>query len=101
MGTTRIGETDDGTSVADPWSRVWGVDGLVVGGNGTIPTANTMNPTLTSVAVAVRGARKAAEHSRHPDPLPSARLRLRAERRQPPRFRRADAVSPASDAVAG
>ena len=27
MGTTRIGETDDGTSVADPWSRVWGVDG--------------------------------------------------------------------------
>ncbi|MET0812351.1 MAG: GMC oxidoreductase [Microbacterium sp.] len=61
MGTTRIGETDDGTSVADPWSRVWGVDGLVVGGNGVIPTANTMNPTLTSVAVAVRGARKAAE----------------------------------------
>ena len=61
MGTTRIGETDDGTSVADPWSRVWGVEGLLVGGNGTIPTANTMNPTLTSVAVAVRGARKAAE----------------------------------------
>ncbi|SDG59997.1 GMC oxidoreductase [Microbacterium pygmaeum] len=61
MGTTRIGETDDGTSVADPWSRVWGVDGLVVGGNGVIPTANTMNPTLMSVAVAVRGARKAAE----------------------------------------
>ncbi|HEX5730084.1 GMC oxidoreductase [Microbacterium sp.] len=61
MGTMRIGETDDGTSVADPWSRVWGVDGLVVGGNGTIPTANAMNPTLMSVAVAVRGARKAAE----------------------------------------
>lgn len=61
MGTTRIGETDDGTSVADPWSRVWGVDGLVVGGNGTIPTANAMNPTLMSVAVAVRGARKAVE----------------------------------------
>ncbi|MET0672058.1 MAG: GMC oxidoreductase [Microbacterium pygmaeum] len=61
MGTTRIGETDDGTSVADPWSRVWGVDALVVGGNGVIPTANTMNPTLMSVAIAVRGARKAAE----------------------------------------
>lgn len=61
MGTTRIGETDDGTSVADPWSRVWGVDALIVGGNGTIPTANTMNPTLTSVAIAVRGARAAAE----------------------------------------
>jgi len=61
MGTMRMGETDDGTSVADPWSRVWGVDGLLVGGNALIPTANTMNPTLTSVAIAVRGARKAAE----------------------------------------
>ncbi|MCR2808556.1 MULTISPECIES: GMC oxidoreductase [unclassified Microbacterium] len=61
MGTMRIGEADDGTSVADPWSRVWGVDGLIVGGNGVIPTANAMNPTLMSVAVAVRGARKAAE----------------------------------------
>ena len=61
MGTMRIGETDDGTSVADPWSRVWGVEGLIVGGNGVIPTANAMNPTLMSVAVAVRGARKAAE----------------------------------------
>jgi len=57
MGTTRIGADDDGTSVADPYSRVWGVDGLYVGGNGTIPTANTMNPTLTSVAIAARGAR--------------------------------------------
>ena len=61
MGTYRVGDSDDGTSVADPWSRVWGVDGLVVGGNGTIPTANTMNPTLTSVAIAVRGARKLVE----------------------------------------
>jgi pyranose oxidase len=61
MGTTRIGPADDGTSVADPWSRVWGVEGLVVGGNGVIPTANAMNPTLMSVAVAVRGARKAVE----------------------------------------
>ena len=70
MGTTRIGETDDGTSVADPWSRVWGVEGLVVGGNGTIPTANTMNPTLTSVAIAVRGARKAAEALTDAEPSP-------------------------------
>jgi pyranose oxidase len=61
MGTMRIGETDDGTSVADPWSRVWGVSNLVVGGNATIPTANAMNPTLMSVAIAVRGARKAIE----------------------------------------
>jgi len=61
MGTMRMGESDDGTSVADPYSRVWGYENLVVGGNGLIPTANTMNPTLTSVALAVRGARQLAD----------------------------------------
>lgn len=61
MGTTRIGQDDDGTSVADSYSRVWGVDGLFVGGNGTIPTANAMNPTLMSVAIAARGARMLVE----------------------------------------
>jgi pyranose oxidase len=60
MGTMRAGVEDDGTSVADPYSRVWGVENLVVGGNALIPTANTMNPTLTSVAIAVRGARRIA-----------------------------------------
>jgi choline dehydrogenase-like flavoprotein len=61
QGTMRMGQADDGTSVADPWSRVWGFDNLVVGGNALIPTATTMNPTLMSVAIAVRGARKVAE----------------------------------------
>ena len=60
MGTMRAGAADDGTSVADPYSRVWGFDNLLVAGNALIPTANTMNPTLTSVAIAVRGARNAA-----------------------------------------
>ncbi|KSU54605.1 GMC oxidoreductase [Microbacterium enclense] len=60
MGTMRMG-TDPAVSVADPYSRVWGFDNLVVGGNALIPTANTMNPTLTSVAIAVRGARHLAE----------------------------------------
>lgn len=56
QGTMRIGEADDGTSVADPYSRVWGYENLFVGGNALIPTATTMNPTLMAVALAVRGA---------------------------------------------
>jgi choline dehydrogenase-like flavoprotein len=60
MGTFRMGRADDGTSVCDPDSRVWGVPGLVLAGNGLIPTANSCNPTLTSVALAVRGARALA-----------------------------------------
>ena len=61
QGTMRMGETDDGTSVADPYSRVWAFDNLVVGGNALIPTATSMNPTLMSVAIAVRGARHLAQ----------------------------------------
>ena len=58
MGTHRIGAQDDGTSVCDPDSRVWGYENLFLGGNGCIPTPNTMNPTLTSIAIAVLGAKK-------------------------------------------
>jgi pyranose oxidase len=61
QGTMRMGPADDGTSVADPFSRVWGFDNLFVGGNALIPTPTTMNPTLMSVALAVRGARALAE----------------------------------------
>ncbi|MFD5214290.1 GMC oxidoreductase [Microbacterium sp. NPDC058345] len=60
MGTMRAG-VDSETSVADPYSRVWGFENLIVGGNGLIPTANTMNPTLMSVAIAVRAARALSE----------------------------------------
>ncbi len=60
QGTVRMGETDDGTSVCDPWSRVWGTPGLYVAGNGVIPTATASNPTVLSVALAVRAARNAA-----------------------------------------
>lgn len=60
QGTVRMGVVDDGTSVCDPSSRVWGVQGLRVAGNGVIPTATACNPTLTSVALAVGGARALA-----------------------------------------
>ncbi|WP_332759475.1 GMC family oxidoreductase [Pseudarthrobacter sp.] len=60
QGTTRMGATDDGESVCSPDSQVWEVPGLFVAGNGVIPTSTACNPTLTSVALAVRGARRIA-----------------------------------------
>jgi choline dehydrogenase-like flavoprotein len=60
QGTTRMGTADDGTSVCGPNSEVWGVSGLYVAGNNVIPTPMACNPTLTSVALAINGARDIA-----------------------------------------
>jgi len=60
-GTTRIG-TDPETSVADPSSRVHGFKNLWVGGNGCIPDSTGCNPTLTSVAIALKGADTLVEY---------------------------------------
>lgn len=62
QGTVRMGEIEDGASVCGPDSEVWDAPGVFVAGNGVIPTATACNPTLTGVALAVRGARRIAEH---------------------------------------
>jgi pyranose oxidase len=60
-GTTRMGTENDGESVCDTFSQVWGFDNLFIGGNGVIPIATASNPTLVSVALAVRSAERIVE----------------------------------------
>lgn len=70
MGSCRMGVADDGTSVADPDGRVWGVENLYLATNGLIPTALAVNPTLTATALGIRTADRIAatpDDRREPD----------------------------------
>jgi hypothetical protein len=58
QGTTRMGNMDDGRSVCNSYCQLWGTSNLFVGGNGVIPTATASNPTLSSVALAIRACTK-------------------------------------------
>jgi choline dehydrogenase-like flavoprotein len=56
MGTVRMGMTEDGTSICDRYSRVWGFKNLFLASNGVNPMAMACNSTLTSVAFAAVSA---------------------------------------------
>lgn len=53
MGTCRMGN-DPFTSATNRYGQIHGVHGLYVADNSIIPTSGTANPTLTTVALAIR-----------------------------------------------
>jgi choline dehydrogenase-like flavoprotein len=55
IGTTRMGE-DPATSVVDPYSRVHGLENVVVADSSVFVTSAGYGPTLTLVALAARAA---------------------------------------------
>jgi choline dehydrogenase-like flavoprotein len=55
MGSCRMGDPDDDTSVVDVHGRCHGAQGLDIVGNAVIPTRLAVNPTLTAVALALHG----------------------------------------------
>jgi choline dehydrogenase-like flavoprotein len=60
MGTCRMGEHPD-TAATNRYGEVFGVSGLFIADNSVIPTSGAANPTLTTVALALRTADYIAE----------------------------------------
>lgn len=56
MGSCRMGPSDDGHSVVSAKGRVWSRQNLFVAGNAVLAQTNAGNPTLTTVAAALRCA---------------------------------------------
>ncbi|CAM4167140.1 GMC oxidoreductase [Paenibacillus alkaliterrae] len=54
-GTCRMGNDPD-TSATDRYGQIHGISGLYVADNSVIPSSGTANPTLTTVALAIRTA---------------------------------------------
>ncbi|KAI0031186.1 putative pyranose oxidase [Vararia minispora EC-137] len=61
-GSVRLGQDEKNESVADYNSLVWKTMNLYVAGNGIIPTPFAANPTLTSMALAIRSAKDISDH---------------------------------------
>jgi choline dehydrogenase-like flavoprotein len=60
-GTCRIG-TDPATSAANPYGQIHSVPGLYVVDNSALPSIGSANPTLTTIALAIRTADYISKH---------------------------------------
>ncbi len=60
MGTARMG-AHPGDSVVDPWGQVWDVPGLWVLDASILPSSTHVNPQITIMAMAARGAARLAD----------------------------------------
>lgn len=56
MGSCRMGPSDDGISCVDTFGKLWRCDNVYVAGNAVFALSNAGNPTLTTVAMALRTA---------------------------------------------
>jgi choline dehydrogenase-like flavoprotein len=56
MGSCRMGPCDDGTSVVDRNGKLWRYENVYVAGNAVLAQTNAGNPTLTTIAAALRTA---------------------------------------------